>query len=377
VITFWLLAAGLVVAITIGLLFVLPPLLRKLQNKPPASPRGLMTNILAGRAAAIVVGIAIPVLAVMLYVFRPHTPPALSAQSATAKGEKMAPEHSQVIEDMAARLELNPDDGNGWAMLAQSYATMGRYADSVKAYEKAVKLIPKDAQLLVDYADVLAVANDRNLSGKPLELINQALKIDPKNIKGLALIGTAAFQTKDYASAVKSWEKMLKLLPPETPLAKQMTAGVAEARAMLAGKKTPSLDVTQNKDTQDKETQDKAQPIMGGAQISGVLMLSPELANKAAPSDSVFLSAKQVSGAPMPIAVMRFKVQDLPLKFTLDDSMSMMPDVKLSNFQEVKISAKVTKSGNTKTQSGDLEGGITSVKVGATDVRVVIDKVAP
>jgi cytochrome c-type biogenesis protein CcmH len=367
VITFWLVAAELVVVVVIALLFVLPPLLRKIQNKPPVTPTGLMATLMSGRMAAILVGIAIPVLAVVLYFVRPAPPPTPPAQASIAKGEKMPPEHAQVVEDMAARLEQNPNDGNGWSMLGQSYAMMGRYADAAKAYEKAAKLIPNDAQLLVDYADVLAVANDRTLRGKPVDLINQALKIDPNNIKGLALIGSAAFQAKDYASAIKFWEKMLKLLPPDTPLAKQMTSGVAEARAMIAGKKSPSLEAAQN----------KTQPVNSGAQISGVLMLSPALASKTAPTDSVFLSAKDISGAPMPIAVMRAQVKDLPLKFTLDDSMSMMPEMKLSNFQAVLISAKISKSGNTKTQRGDLEGQVGSVKVGENDLRVVIDKIAP
>jgi cytochrome c-type biogenesis protein CcmH len=370
VIIFWLVAAELAVAVVIALLFVLPPLMRKMQKKPPVIPTGLMATLMSGRAAAITVGIAIPVLSIVLYLVRPNipsTPPAPPAQATIAKGEKMPPDHAQVVEDMAARLELNPNDGNGWSMLGQSYAMMGRYADAVKAYEKAVKLIPNNAQLLVDFADVLAVANDRNLLGKPVDLINQALKLDPNNIKGLALIGSAAFQAKDYAGAIKYWEKMLKLLPPDTPLAKQMTSGVAEARAMIAGKKSPSFE-TGN---------DKLQTVKGGAQITGVLTLSKALTSRAAPNDSVFLSAKDMSGAPVPIAVMRATVKDLPLKFTLDDSMSMMPEMKLSNFQVVIISAKISRSGNTKTQSGDLHGEVASVKVGDNDVRVLIDKVAP
>lgn len=366
-IIFWLVAAELAVAVVIALLFVLPPLLRKMQKKPPVTPTGLLATLLSGRAAAITLGIAIPALSIVLYLVRPDTPPIAPAQPTVAKGEKMAPAHAQVVEDMAARLELNPNDGNGWAMLAQSYAMMGRYADAVKAYEKAVKLIPNNAQLLVDFADVLAVANDRNLLGKPLAMINQALKLDPNNIKGLALIGSAAFQAKDYAGAIKYWGKMLKLLPPDTPLAKQMTAGVAEARAMIAGKKSPSFEVAE----------DRVQPVKGGAQITGVLTLSKALASKAAPTDSVFLSAKDMSGTPVPIAVMRATVKDLPLRFTLDDSMSMMPEMKLSNFKIVMISAKISRSGNTKTQIGDLLGEVASVKVGDNDVRVLIDKVAP
>ena len=370
-ITFWLLAAGLIAAIAVALLFVLPPLLRR---QPPVSPKGMAAKIMGGRAAAIAIGISIPVMAVMLYLARPHAPTFSPAQLPAEQNKQMAPEHAQVVEDMAARLEQNPNDGKGWSMLGHSYAVMGRYADAVLAYEKAVKLIPNDVQLLVDYADVMAVANDRNLKGKPLELISKALKLDPDNIKGLALIGTAAFQAGDYASAVKYWEKVLKLLPPDSPFARQMSSGITDARALAAGKEPPSKMATQGA---AQPSQGKNQPVAGGAQISGVLTLSPALAAKAAPTDSVFLSAKEVSGSPMPVAVIRAQVKDLPLKFTLDDSMAMMPEMKLSNFQEVMISAKVTKSGNTATQRGDLTGELTPVKVGTNGVSVVIDKIAP
>lgn len=374
VITFWLIAAGLIVAISVALLFVLPPLLRKMQKKPPVAPKGVMVTLMGGRAAAIAAGIAIPVLSVMLYFARPHTQTFPPAQPPVAQNGKMAPEHAQVVVDMAARLELNPNDGNGWSMLGHSYAVMGRYADAVMAYEKAVKLIPNDVQLLVDYADVLAVANDRNLRGKPLDLVSKALKLDPNNVKGLALIGTAAFQAGNYAEAVKYWERVLRFIPPDSPFAKQMSSGVAEARAMVAGKKSPSHVAAQG---ESQPTRDKAQPAAAGAQISGVVTLSPALADKAAPTDSVFLSAKEVSGSHMPIAVMRAQVKDLPLKFILDDSMAMMPETKLSDHRVVTLSAKISKSGEAMSLPGDLKGEVAQVKVGAKDVRLVIDKIAP
>ena len=365
-ITFWLTVAVLIVVLVVAVLFVLPPLLRNILKKSPVSPSSKVATILGGRNAAITVFIAIPALAVVLYFVRPQSQTVPTSPIPATQKEKMAPEHALVIEDMAARLEQNPEDGNGWAMLGNAYAVMGRYADAVIAYEKAIKLIPDDARLLVDYADVMAVANDRNLRGKPMELINKALKIDPDNVKGLALIGTAAFQAEDYRSSVKYWEKLLKLLPPDSPFALQMTSGVAEARAMIAGKKTPSFG----------PAEDKAQPAAVAGQISGVLTLSPALADKAAPTDSIFLSAKDISGSPIPVAVMRAEVKDLPLKFTLDDTMMMVPGAKLSDYKEVMISVKISKSGEAITQSGDLKGDVASVKVGAKNVRVVIDQVA-
>ena len=295
-ITFWLLVAGLVAVVIVALVFVLPPQLRKLRKQPPIITRSRLFKLLGGRAAAIATGIAIPALVVALYFTWPATLflPALDVpadQPKAAQGEKMAPEHTQVVEDMAARLEQNPNDGRGWAVLAQAYAVMGRYAEAVIAYEKASKLMPNDAQLLVDYADVMAVANDRSLRGKPLDLVRRALKIDSKNVKGLALIGTAAFQAEEYASAARYWERALQLLEPDSPFAQQMKSGIAEARAMATAKPTPAA-------------LGSGKTVAGSGQVSGVVTLSPALASKAAPTDSVFVSVKPTTGSPMPLAVL-------------------------------------------------------------------------
>jgi cytochrome c-type biogenesis protein CcmH len=359
--TFWLIAAGLIVVIAIALLYILLPWLRKSQKETLHDPKGVMAILTGSQAPVIVGGIAICLFAVTLYFA--WTKPDISIPPRAAQNAAMAPEHIEMIKALSARLEQNPNDGNGWAMLARSYAVLGRYNEALPAYEKAAGLIHNDPVLLVDYADVLATVNGKNLQGKPLELIQRALLIDPTNIKGLNLIGTAAFQAGDYTHAVGYWEKLLKLLPPDSPNAKQISASIANARARESGKQPQSLP------SQGKAT--------GDAQISGVVRLSPALAGKVSPTDTVFVFAKAVSGPPMPIAVIRAQVKDLPQKFILDDTMAMMPTMKLSNFQVVVISAKVSKSGNATPQSGDLRGEVASVKVGTNNVQLVIDKIVP
>jgi cytochrome c-type biogenesis protein CcmH len=282
----------------------------------------------------------------------------------TATTPQLSPEHAEMIKALGARLEKDPNDGKGWAMLARSYAILGRYKDALPAYEKAVNLIPNDPILLVDYADVLAAENGKNLQGKPLELIQRALMIDPTNIKGLNLSGTASFQAGDYIHAVGYWEKLLPLLPPDSPAAKQTNANIANARAQEAAK-------------QQLPAQGGAQPTAGVAQITGVVSLSPALTKKVTPTDTVFVFAKAMTGPPMPIVVIRAQVKDLPQRFTLDDSMAMTPTMKLSNFQEVVVGAKISKSGSATPQSGDLRGEVASVKVGVGNVQLVIDKVVP
>ena len=362
--TFWLTAAGLIVVIAVALLFVLLPWLRKTQKKTLHEPKGVMVILTGSQAPVIVGGIAISLFAVALYFA--WTKPVNTTVSQIAQNAPMAPEHIEMIKALSARLEQNPNDGKGWAMLARSYAVMGRYNEALPAYEKAANLIQNDPVLLVDYADVLAAVNGKNLQGKPLELIQSALLIDPTNIKGLNLIGTAAFQAGDYTHAVSYWEKLLQLLPPDSPIAKQINTSIANARAQEAGKRPQSL-----------PAQGEAQPATGGAQIAGVVRLSPALAGKVAPTDTVFVFAKAASGPPMPIAVIRAQVKDLPQKFILNDSMAMMPTMKLSNFQEVVVGAKISKSGNATPQSGDLRGEVASVKVGTNNVQLVIDKIVP
>ena len=364
--TFWLITAGLIAVVASAILFGLLPWLRRTQKKTPANSGGVAAELTGSRAPVIIGSVAILLIAVALYLAwsKPGVP--TPPPSAKMQNTQMAPEHVKVINDLAERLKQNPDDGKGWAMLARAYAVMGRYAEAVEAYEKAASLIQTDAVMLVDYADILAMVNGKKLQGKPQELIRQALKIDPNNVKGLALMGSAAFQAGDYKLAEEYWSKLLPILPPDSPLAKQIKAGITDAQALAAGKQTPL-----------KTSGDKAQPVNGGARIAGVVKLSTALSGKVAPTDTVFVFAKAISGPAMPIAVIRAQVRDLPIKFVLDDSMAMMPAMKLSNHKNVTVSAKISKSGSATQQSGDLKGEVSPVEVGADNVQVVIDRVVP
>jgi cytochrome c-type biogenesis protein CcmH len=205
--------------------------LRKTQKKALATPKGTMAILTGSRTPAIVGGVAISLVAVALYLAWSKPVITTPTPSQMAQNSQMAPEHIVMIKALNARLEQNPNDGKGWSMLARSYAVLGRYSESAAAYEKATNLIQNDATLLVDYADILAMANGKNLQGKPLELIQSALKIDPNNAKGLLLIGKAAYQTGDFTHAVGYWEKLLQSLPPDSPLAKQISDNIAQARA--------------------------------------------------------------------------------------------------------------------------------------------------
>jgi len=266
-----------------------------------------------------------------------------------------------MVAKLAARLEQNPDDANGWAILARSYTSMQRFPEAVAAFAKASALTKDDANLLADYADALAVSAGRSIEGKPLELIKQALKLDPNQWKALAMAGTAAFDRKDYHAAVAYWEKLLQRLPPDSGFRESLTASVAEAR-QLGGIKSAALPGPQ---------------AATAASVRGTVSLSPALAVKVSPTDTVFIFTRAAEGSRQPIAAVRRQAKELPVGFTLDDSQSMSAEMKLSGFREVVVGARISKSGSATPQSGDLQGISQKVNVGATDVVVVIDSVVP
>lgn len=189
--------------------------------------------------SALAVGIALPIFVLGLY-FALGSYQTLDGKPDPHGGQDSAHELTPqqivgMVERLSERLQSNPDDGPGWEMLARSYGYLGRYNESAAAYGRAVRLLPPDAQLLTDYADVLAVTQGRKLQGEPEKLVRQALEIDPRNIKALALSGTIAFERKDYQGAISEWRKILAEVPNDSELAADIRAGIADAEKQSAG----------------------------------------------------------------------------------------------------------------------------------------------
>lgn len=299
------------------------------------------------------------------------------AAAAAASGEGHAigkEEFLGMIQKLADRLKEQPDNAEGWAMLGRSYTVVGQYADALKAYERAVALRPDDAQVLADYADSMAVNNNMTLAGEPMKWVRKALQADPNNLKALALAGTDAFIRKDYAGAVKYWQHLVDIGPPDSEYVREMAAGLKEARelggltattAKASGAAAPTGSAGAN-------------PAAGGKTVSGVVSLAPALAKMAAPDDTVFILARPSAGRGMPVAILRKNVRDLPIQFSLDDSSSMSPAATLSGAGTVVVEARISKSGNAMRQSGDLAGQSEPVPVGASGLKIEIrDVVKP
>ena len=313
---------------------------------PPALP--------SGRRFAWALAAAVPLAAVALYVL-------VGNPGAIDREAQLHASRAQVeamVGRLEARLRENPDDVNGWKLLGRSYGVMGRYGEAAEAYAKAAVRSPRDAQLLADLADVLAKARGQSLQGEPEQLALRALEIEPGNLKALALAGSAAFERKDYAAAAKHWERMLAYVEPNSEDARSIQQNVAEARS-LAG------------DAGKQETQKQPAKPQGG--VRGTVSLSPAMKDKVSPEDTVFVFARAVEGPPMPLAVARVRVRDLPYRFALDDSMAMSPALKLSAFPKVVVTARVSKAGSAIAQPGDLQGASAPVANDAAAVNVVID----
>ena len=286
-----------------------------------------------------------------------------------------------MVDKLAQRMKEQPNDAEGWSMLGRSYSVLGRHPEALAAYEKAMALRKDDPDLMVDYADSLAVKNNGSLAGEPIKLVERALKINAKNIKALALAGSFAFEKKDYAGAAKYWDALIKTGPADNPMVQQMRGALDEARRLAGLPPAPEGPLSAPTASQGAAAAPAAEmgkPASGGPSITGSVSLAAALRGKASPDDTVFIYARPATGSRMPLAILRKQVKDLPATFTLDDSLAMSPQSKLSGADKVIVSARVSKSGNAMQQPGDLIGQTEPVKVGVRDLRIEIkDTVSP
>ena len=350
----------------------------------PAAPRAPQR----ARATAIVVALAVPVLAGLLY-WQLGEPEAFSplAKLNEASHQLSGAQVEEMVQQLADRLKKEPDNIEGWAILARTYYTMRRFPEAAAAYEKLNALVPNEPDLLADQADALAMSQGRNLSGRPMELVQQALKVDPNHWKALAMAGTDAFERKDYKAAVVYWERLRDTQPADSPVAKSIANSIAEARqlgglppAAAGGAAAPAAAAKMPSPAAAPQAAAKAPAASaesGAAIVGGVVTLSESMKAKVAPTDTVVIFARAAEGSRMPLALTRMKASDLPARFALDDTMAMSPEMKLSSVPTVIVGARVSKSGNPMPSSGDLEGLSKPAKLGTKDLAVTIDRVLP
>ena len=308
-----------------------------------------------------VVALGIPLLAGSLYFM-------LGNYQAVSHAAEMSvdPEATKLLEinkmvlRLAEKMKAKPDDAQGWLILGRSYKALEQYPQAADAFANAYRLLGNQAEAMLLYADALAYVNNRNLAGKPSELVYKALALEPDNLNALWLGGMAKAQEGDAPAAIKLWKKLEATLPPGSD-------SQQEIKNLLSNL---AKDTSQGQVQKEPESPEQAK--VSNFTLSVQVSLSPKLQKAAAAEDTVFIYAQALSGPKMPLAIVRKHVSDLPLAVRLNDSMAMMPNMKLSNFASVKLLARISKSGNAMTQPNDLIGIIEQVDLTDKSIHKII-----
>jgi cytochrome c-type biogenesis protein CcmH len=282
-----------------------------------------------GKALPLIAALLVPVLGLGLYLH-------WGASDKVALVEQFA-QAPKSVEEMTARLEqavkVQPDSAEAWYFLGRTYMAQSRPADAAKAFEKAVG-IAREPELLGQWAQALYFVGNKQWSAQLQSLTDEALQRDPQEVTSLGLLGIAAFEGQRFKEAVSYWRRLIAVLPADDPSRDALQGGIDRALEQLAAKGETMPD------------EPVAVAAATGAQLKVRVELAAKLKDQVQPGDSVFIFAKASAGPPMPLAVKRLTVADLPVEVTLADSDAMMPQLKLSNFPQVQLMARISRAGN-------------------------------
>ena len=332
------------------------------------------------RRMAWAVGLIVPLLAVVLYGAlgdpRGLSQPArevATGQPTLTQIESMISQMTQALEARAQNGQATPEDAPGWALAARTLASLQRFKEADQAFARAIALTPNDASLLADRADILSLLQGQSPEGEPMRLIERALRIDPNQPKALALAGGAAFKRGDMASAITYWRRALANLPPESEFARGLAQSLQEAQQARQAQTAAVASTSPRVPAASAPRLD----IAADTSIRGRVSLAPALRAQVRPDDTVFIVARAAQGPRMPLAILRLRAADLPADFTLDDSTAMSPQMRLSSFVDVVVSARVSRTGQALPETGDLVGTPAQARIGARGLTLQIDRVQP
>ena len=369
---------------------------RLLQDTAVEDEPQLITQAQSWRTA-VVIALVFPISALGLYIWlgapeaiSPMPPASASAEAATEQAA--APNLDQIVENLASKLQADPNNLEGWVLLGRTHRSMGNLDAALSAFDRALKLNADD-ELILARAEVLAAKNQGRFDGEPWRVIREVLQRDPQNYAALLLAGSASYANNRYADALEFWQRARLRLSADHPDVPNLIEAMSTVQAKLKNPTTPSsTPAAQGAQGAPSASASgsaasgtaPAAPVAsaaGGAvsalNVSGQVRLSAALKSQTSPTDVVFVYAVPANGERMPLALLKTTVAQLPLSFTLDDSSAMLPDRKLSGASQVLVKARISKSGNAIPQSGDWEGSLGPVKVGATGLDLEIKTQRP
>lgn len=300
---------------------------------------------------AVCVAISFPITAAVLYLLLGEPgvitdPESVARQVTTSQSQDPQssaerPSFDQMIRTLQEHLAVNTEDAQGWATLAQIYVAEQRFAEAAVAFSRVRAINGDSADVLVRQADALAMANNGNLQGEPSELIDKALTLDPQHASGLWLAGLAAAARGDFRAALDHWIGAEQNISNEESL--------LEIRRLIAEAKT-RLEVS------GELVASTVAPSVGDPSIEVSVAIEPSIRAEVNPDDAVFVFARAVDGPPVPLAAIKLQVKDLPTTVKLDDSLAMVPNMKISAFDEIMVGARISRSGTAQQSSGDFFG---------------------
>lgn len=321
------------------------------------------------RAVAVVVAVLVPLIAVGVYrqvgspQFATTDPPHAEAPIDPAQIEEM-------IAQIEQRTRERPEDGEAWALLAQARKIQGRHAEAVPAFEKAVERLPDDATLLTEFAESAALLAGGNFAGRPVELLERALRADPSSPRAIALMGAAQYRLGNLERARVYLKQLMPFLTPGSDEAAQIASVLEQIESALGTGGEASATARGPAAPGGSATPDSAVHA-----VAGTVTVDPSLAERAARGGTLYVVARRSGGSPVPIAAVRLSGSGFPATFRLDDSNTMDPSQSLSKAASLEIEARLSRSGDAMRKPGDLYGRLSGVRPGDRDVRVVIDQV--
>ena len=295
----------------------------------------------------------------------------------------------KLAEELESRLINEGGTSQEWAMLGRAHKYLGRNDLATKAFAVALESEQENAQLMLEAAEVMAINNDRIFNTESASLVRKAYSLEPENANVLWFIGVLEYQQKNYRQAIEHLKKLLPMASGEEDVMRSIVAIVAKSRVALidAGEEMPELEqllgvpamTAPDRAPLDTAASDAASTSTATAySVTVNISADARAANSFDGNDTVFVYAKALSGPRMPLAVQRLRLADLPATVVLDDSMAMMEGMQMSAFEQLEISARISRSGSAMAVSGDFIGktAITD-KLKQTQVDIVIDTAVP
>jgi cytochrome c-type biogenesis protein CcmH len=332
----------------------------------------------AGKMIMIALVVLVPLLSFGLYdllgspqyldVAGPGNHSSMSSNTSVPSTAKELPSMEEMIVGLKKKTAENPDDPNAWYLLGRLYAATEQFPLSVEAYEKLVVVSDRQATALVVLADSLAMTQGGKLAGRPISLVKEALEKEPAHTTALWMAGQAAADQKQYLEAIDYWQRAAQGLQDDKEMLAELRTMIDEAVVLAKGAGMEVADVS---------LPSLPEPLPGNS-ISIEVTIDPSLLQQIGENDVLFIFARAVSGPPMPLAAIKRQARELPVSIVLDDSSLLRPGTSLSQFEQLKLGARVSRSGQPVAQSGDLQSTVQVVDLGSKEaVLLHIDQRVP